>query len=168
MKKALLVSLVIAAAFFTLGSVNKVYASNGTSTDTSSTVLYGMGGHGGMMTGGASGSQQGLLHDEMVSVLAEKLGLSVDEINQRLTDGETMYSIALSTGLTADEATTLLADSRNQAIDLAVTNGDLTQTQADWMKTRSNLMGTNGTRGMMNGNRGATGIGTCMGVYTNN
>lgn len=172
MKKALAVSLVLVAALFTLGSFTKVYASSGTPSASASTVSYGFGGNGGMM----GGTQQGLLHDEMVKVLAEKLGITVDDLNTRLANGETMYSIALAEGFTADQAKTLMVDARIQAIDQAVANGDLTQAQADLMKTRSNMMGTGargpngaaGTRGMMGGNRGANGTGTCVGVYTNN
>jgi len=170
MKKALVVSLVLVAAFFTLGSVNKVSAQSETPTPAS-TASYGFGGRGGMM-GGAAGTQQGILHDEMVVVVAEKLGITVDDLNTRLTNGETLYSIALAEGLTADQVKTLMVDARNQAIDQAVVNGDLTQVQADWMKTRSTMMGsgnTTGTRGgMMGGARGANGTGTCVGVYTNN
>ncbi len=176
MKKALVVSLVLVAAVFTLGSVNKVYASSGTPSTTAATSNYGFGGNGGMMGAGTNGSQQGVLHDEMVKVMAEKLGITVDDLNTRLANGETMYSIALAEGLTADQAKTLMLDARNQAIDQAVLNGDLTQAQADWMKTRSNIMGTGtrgangvaGTRGMMGGARGANGTGTCIGVYSGN
>jgi hypothetical protein len=166
MKKALVISLVLVAAAFTLGSVSKVFAQSETPT-AGVIVNNGYGVHGSMM----GGNQQGLLHDEMVKVIAEKLGITVDDLNARLADGETMYSIALAEGLTTDEAKALLLDARNQAIDQAVTNGDLTQAQADWMKTRANQMGGNGatrTRGMMNGNRGANGTGTCMGTYKNN
>lgn len=172
MKKALVLSIVLVATVFTLGSVNKVYASSGNPSTTAASDNYGFGGQGGMM----SGTQQGLLHDEMVIVVAEKLGITVEDLNARLADGETMYSVAIAEGLSNDEAIALMADARSQAIDQAVANGDLTQAQADWMKTRSQFMGANGangatgTRGMMGGARGAngTGTGTCIGVYTNN
>ncbi|HCS40320.1 MAG: hypothetical protein FP831_10145 [Anaerolineae bacterium] len=172
MKKALVLSIVLVAAVFTLGSVNKVYASSGNPSTTAASDNYGFGGQGGMM----GGTQQGLLHDEMVIVVAEKLGITVEDLNARLADGETMYSVAIAEGLSNDEAIALMADARSQAIDQAVANGDLTQAQADWMKTRSQFMGANGangatgTRGMMGGARGAngTGTGTCIGVYTNN
>ena len=73
MKKALVLSIVLVAAVFTLGSVNKVYASSGNPSTTAASDNYGFGGQGGMM----GGTQQGLLHDEMVIVVAEKLGISV-------------------------------------------------------------------------------------------
>ena len=87
------------------------------------------------MMGGGAGTQKGILHDEMVVVIAAKLGITVDDLNARLAKGETMYSIMLAEGLTSTEATTLMADARNLAIDQAVANGDLTQAQADWMES---------------------------------
>lgn len=167
MKKALLVSLVLVAAVFAFGSVSTVHASSDTPATPANTANYGFGGNGGMMGAGIGGTQQGLLHDEMVSVVAEKLGISVDDLNARITNGETLYTIALAEGLTADEVQTLMLDARTQAIDLAVANGDLTQAQADLMKTRSTQMGVNGatgTRGMMGGNRGANRTGNGTGV----
>ncbi len=166
MKKALVLSLVLVVGVLALGSVNKVYASAGTPSNTAQSANYGFGGRGGMMVG----NDQGLLHDVMVEVAAENLGISVDDLNARLTNGETLYSIALAEGLTAEEANTLMLDARNQAIDQAVVNGDLTQEQADWMKTRSTQMGATGTRsprgtmgGMMGGTRGnGTGTGVCI------
>ena len=170
MKKAILVSLVLVAALFTFGSVNKVYASSNNPVTSTEVGNYGPGGQGGMM-GGAQ--QKGLLHDEMVTVVAEKLGITVEDLNSRLVNGETLYSVAIAEGLSNDEAKALLSDARIEAINLAVTNGDLTQAQADWMKNRIKLMsenGAEGSRGMMGGNRGAngTGTGTCTGVYTTN
>lgn len=172
MKKALVASLVLVAAVFTLGSVSNVYASSENPSTAANTANYGFGGNGGMMGAGIGGTQQGLLHDEMVSVVAEKLGISVDDLNARITNGETLYTIALAEGLTADEVQTLMLDARTQAIDLAVANGDITQAQADLMKTRSSMMGTGtgsangatGTRGMMGGARGGNRTGNGTGV----
>jgi hypothetical protein len=169
MKKALVLSLVLVVGVLTFGSVNKVYASSESPTTSAAAGNYGFGGQGGM----TGGTQAGVLHDEMISVVAEELGITVEDLNARLANGENLYSVAIAEGLTNDDAKALLLDARSQAIDLAVANGDLTQTQADWMKTRSRAMGSNnttGTRGMMGGSRGANGngTGTCIGVYTNN
>ena len=103
---------------------------------------------GGLYTGGAVG--EGILHDTMISVFAQKLGISVEDLNARLAQGETMAQIAASQGLTAEEFTALMTDARAQAIDQAVKDGKLTQAQADWLKTRGAAM----RGGMMNG-RGA-------------
>ena len=95
----------------------------------------------------ASGTQDGLLHDEMIDAFAQKLGISVDDLNAHLAKGETMAQIASSKGLTVDQFRTLMKDARSQAIDQAVKNGTLTQAQADWMKQRgAGIMG--GGRGM--------------------
>ncbi|MBA4384353.1 MAG: hypothetical protein C0410_06430 [Anaerolinea sp.] len=167
MKKALVVSLVLVAAVFTLGSVSKVYASSETSSPIVNTASYGFGGQGGMM----SGTQQGLLHDEMVEVVAEKLGITVEDLNARLANGENLYSVAIAEGLSNEEAKAMLLDARIQAIDLAVVNNDLTQAQADFMKARIKLMseaGAAGARGMMGGSRGGNGTGPCIGNFNNN
>ncbi|MBA3074327.1 MAG: hypothetical protein FP831_12065 [Anaerolineae bacterium] len=169
MKKVVILSIVLVAAVFTLGSVNKVYASSESPTTTAVAGNFGFGGQGGM----TGGTQAGVLHDEMVSVVAEELGITVEDLNARLANGENLYSVAIAEGLTNDDAKALLLDARSQAIDLAVANGDLTQAQADLMKARIKLMAENratGTRGMMGGSRGANGngTGTCIGVYTNN
>ncbi|PKN99974.1 MAG: hypothetical protein CVU42_06390 [Chloroflexi bacterium HGW-Chloroflexi-4] len=167
MKKVIMLSIVFVAAVFTLGSVNKVYASSETPSIAGTTAQYGFGGQGGMM----GGSQPGLLHDEMVEVVAEKLGITVEDLTARLDDGENLYSVAIAEGLSNDEAKAMLLDARSEAIDLAVANGDLTQTQADFMKARIKLMGeigAAGTRGMMGGFRGANGSGSCIGNFNNN
>jgi hypothetical protein len=76
---------------------------------------------------------EGLLHDAMVAGFADALGLTVDEIDARLTAGETMYQIATSTGLTAEQWSDLVVQVRTEVINQAVADGTLTQTQADWM-----------------------------------
>ena len=103
-------------------------------------------GNGGMM-GGNSIVGEGILHDGMIAVFAEKLGISVDDLNARLDKGETMAQIAASKGLTAEQFTTLMSDARTQAIDQAIKAGTLTQAQADWMKTRGAGQAGRGMRG---------------------
>jgi hypothetical protein len=115
----------------------------------------GMGGNGGAMGNGVVG--EGILHDTMISVAAQKLGISVDDLNARLAKGETMAQVASSKGLTAEQFTALMKDARTQAIDQAVKDGKLTQTQADWMKQRGGAIGNGGMGnggGMMGGNGG--------------
>jgi len=120
---------------------------------------YGYGRGGGMMGARGGMAGDGILHDAMIATYAEKLGISVDDLNARLAKGETMAQIAASKGLTADQFTTLMKDARNQAIDAAVKAGTLTQAQADWMKTRGGMMGANNGAGrgagMGRGMRGA-------------
>jgi hypothetical protein len=112
------------------------------------------------------GTQLGFLHDEMVTVYAEALGLSVDDINTRLTNGETMAQIAYSIGKTAAEFRTMMTDVRTKAIALAVKNGTITQEQADWMNQRGNGQMMGGGVGRGRGSRGA-GAGSGMGQFAN-
>lgn len=158
--KKLVVVLVVAAVFVVaLGTAGFVYAQTPTpqgsanGTGNGFGMMNGRGGRGGMMSGqnAVAGNQDGLLHDEMIAAYAQKLGISVDELNTRLAKGETMAQIATSKGLTADQFRTLMADARSLAIEQAVKNGTLTQEQADWMNQRG--------AGMANGGRGMRGNG---------
>ena len=89
----------------------------------------GAGGGYGMM----ANSQFGPMHDEMIAALAGKLGLTVDELNTRIANGETPYAIAQSQGKTAEEITALFNEAHDEALQAAVAAGTLTQAQADWM-----------------------------------
>lgn len=167
MKNLILVSMVLAAAVFTLGSVSVVSAQSDTPSVAATTEAYGFGGRGGMGGGNGMGTQTGLLHDEMIKVFSEELGISVEDLEARLTAGETLSDIALAQGLTLEQFNTLMVEARTQAIDQAVADGVLTQTQADWMKTRGSMMTAvagngRGSRGMY----GQTGTGTCANLQT--
>ena len=173
MKKLLfgIVAVVVVAA--ALGTAGLVFAQTSTPQAPVPGSGYGygnmMGGRGmggGMMGQGQTASPRygmmngvdsGPLHDGMIVVYAEKLGLTVTEINTRLANGETMAQIAFSKGLTADQFQTLMLDARSQAIDQAVKAGTLTQVQADAMKQRG--------AGMMAGGRGMRGA--AKGQYAN-
>jgi hypothetical protein len=114
----------------------------------------------GMLNGTVAGTQDGLLHDEIIAAYAEKLGISVADLEARIAGGETMAEIAISTGLTVDQFLALKVEVRTIALDQAVLDGTLTQEQADWMKTRGTGIGNgNGTRG--NGQR-LYGTGDCL------
>ena len=101
-------------------------------------------GNGPMMQNGT-----GVLHTYMVNAFAEKLGLKVEDINARLTAGETMYDIALADGVKAEDFSALMVEVRTIAMNAAVKDGVITQEQADWMSSRG--FG----RGGMYGNGGA-------------
>ena len=126
-------------------------------------------GRGPMMQNGTSGP----LHTFMATEFARKLGLNVNDVNTRLTAGETMYDIALSAGVTAEEFPALMTEVRANAVDAAVKANVITQAQADLMKTRGGMMsgangaGYNGDCPMQdganqNGFRGGPGAGGMM------
>jgi hypothetical protein len=173
MKKLVLSVVIVAVIAIALGTAGLVYAQSTTQTPVPGTgygsgmmngqgsrggMMNGQGNRGGMMNQNAAGTQDGLLHDGMTAVFAEKLGISVEDLNARLANGETMAQIASSKGLTADQFSTLMTDARNQAIDQAVKDGTLTQAQADWMKQRGAGQMVGGAGGM-GGGRGMRGTG---------
>ena len=121
-------------------------------------MMNGQGNRGGMMYQNDTDDQDGPLHDTMMAVFAEKLGIPVDELTARMAKGETMAQIATTKGLTTDQFRTLMLDARNQAIDQAVKDGTLTTAQADAMKQRGagpmqgqGMGGGRGMRGMSQG-----------------
>ena len=150
----------LAVIGFALTSTSAVFAQSDNPVAQVTQNDFGFGGRGGMMGVG----MEGPMHDYMISYVADQLGLTVEDIESRLANGETLSSIALSTGLTADEFSNLLLDARNFALDQAVADGTLTQTQADWMKSRSSLMGGNGSMMRGSGTRTGRGTGTCLGL----
>ena len=174
MNKVLLSVIVVAVLAAALGTAGFVYAQTATPPTPVPGTGYGYGrmmGGRGMMGGagqtgtprygmGVNGVEPGILHDGMIAVYAEKLGLTVDEINARLAKGETMAQIANSKGLTVDQFQTLMTDARSQAIDQAVKAGTLTQAQADWMKQRGASMMAGG-RGMRGAGQGQYGNPNC-------
>jgi hypothetical protein len=102
----------------------------------------GMRGGMGMMGSPAAGTQTGFMHAEMMAAFAQKLGLTVTDLNAQLAQGQTMAQIAAAKGYTAEQFTSLMTEVRSQTLDQAVTNGQITQAQADWMKQRgAGMMG---------------------------
>lgn len=89
---------------------------------------------------------EGVLHDYMEAALAEKLGLTVEELQSYKDSGKTGWEIAEEQGLTIEEFDALLQEAREAAIDAAVTDGVLTADQAELMKTRGQMMGGDGAR----------------------
>jgi hypothetical protein len=116
-----------------------------------------MGGRGSMGANVAAG--EGILHDGMIAVYAEKLGISVADLNARLMNGETISQIAAEKGLSAEQFTALMSEARSQAIDQAVKAGTLTQEQGDWLKTRGAGMMGAGQRGAGRGGMRGNGAG---------
>jgi hypothetical protein len=141
MKKTLLIVALVLAALAAFG-VGTVFAQD-------AQPPYNGGGRGPMMQNG----EQGPLHTFMVTEFARKLNLNVNDINTRINAGETMYSIALSAGVTAEEFPAVMTEVRSNALDAAVKANVITQEQADFMKTRG--FGQGG--GMGNGNCTGTG-----------
>lgn len=153
MKKTIGIFAVMAALVVALVYTGFVSA-QGSTPPTPQTPGSGYG-RGGMMGGRmaqAGMDGEGILHDTMMTVYAEKLGMTADALNARVDKGETMAQIATAQGLTAQQFTALMREARSQAAAQAVKDGTLTQTQADGMQQRG--------AGTMGGNmRGGAGRG---------
>jgi|CXWL01.1.fsa_nt_gi hypothetical protein len=126
MKKTILIAALVIVALGVLG-VGAVFAQDSTPAFVGGSP---------MMQNGTSGP----VHTFMVTEFAAKLGLNVDDVNTRLTAGETMYDIALAAGVTAEEYPALMTEVRANAVDAAVKANVLTQEQADWMQSRGGGM----------------------------
>lgn len=168
MKKSLIVLLVVAVvAGVSLASVSAVSAQgllqgNGTAS--------GVGGHG---MGGYGNRGSEILDPEVhaleVAAWSEALGIPAADIDARLTAGERMSDIALSTGMTVQEFWTLKVQIRSDVADQALAAGYITADEASLMKQAGTFggRGINGSRGGMRG----TGLGldgTCLGLGTGN
>jgi hypothetical protein len=114
---------------------------------------YGNGyGPGGMMGGRGNGSGPGMMggrgigidrgagimHDYMISSYAFLVGLTVEEVDTRLANGESLKDIAIAQGTTEDQLPALFTQVRKNALDLAVADGVITQAQADRMLEHMN------------------------------
>jgi hypothetical protein len=78
----------------------------------------------------------GPLHEYMLPAIASAFGLNPDELESQINNGETMWQIAQSQGLTTDEFYSKMSQARTEAINKAVADGVITQDLADWMLQR--------------------------------
>jgi uncharacterized protein YidB (DUF937 family) len=72
----------------------------------------------------------------MLPAIASAFGLNPDELESQINNGETMWQIAQSQGLTTDEFYSKMSQARTEAINKAVADGVITQDLADWMLQR--------------------------------
>jgi len=80
-----------------------------------------------------AGTVFGTIHDEAAALL----GITPEELISLHQSGKTLSDIAVELGQDPEAFKAALVASRNQAIDEAVANGELTDAQAAMMKTRS-------------------------------
>jgi len=153
MKKIILITGLVVLALGVLG-VGAVFAQ-----DDTPPVPYG---HGAMMNNGTSSP----MHTFMTIEFSKALNVNVNDINTRLAAGETMYDIALSAGVTAEEFPAIMTEVRAAALAEAVKANVITQEQADWMLSRGGNMGNGnctgtgpqGNSGMMGNGQGRGGM----------
>lgn len=90
----------------------------------------------GMMGAYAESGEYGPMHDYMEEAWAKALNLTEEELEKRLSDGETMLQIARSQGFSEEQLTELFNQAHSEAMQKAVEAGVLSQEQADWMLNR--------------------------------
>ena len=150
MKKILIFGAVLGVVLLALGVAGYVYAQSQTPTPANPGYGYGrgmMGGYGRGMMGGGYGmmggwgqGNYGPMHDYMIPALAEKLGLTAEELQARIDGGETPYQVAQAKGLSDEEIRNLFQAAHAEALDAAVAAGAITQEQADWMSQHMQQM----------------------------
>jgi hypothetical protein len=154
MKKVMLVIVGILMLFMAFGAAGLAFAQS--QTPPEQTPPWGPNQGGGMMGhfGAAMmrGTGYGPMHEYMEQALADKLGLTEEEIEEKLAAGETMWSIAQAQGLTDQEISDLMLAARDEGLKAAVAAGTLSQEQADWMsqhmqQMRGQGMGAGGCAG---------------------
>ncbi|MBN1373248.1 MAG: hypothetical protein JW987_15030, partial [Anaerolineaceae bacterium] len=139
------VAVIGAALFMGVGVVNAQAPTPGTPSGS------GMGGS--WMMGGDTP-----MSDYMHAALADKLGLTVAELEAKEAEGVTAWQIAEAQGLTVEEFRAMMLEARTTALAQMVADGTITQEQADWMSQRG--AGSMGARGGCP--TGETGPGTMM------
>ncbi len=81
-------------------------------------------------------AMDGLLEDIIHENLAVELGITPEDLAERIADGESLFDIAISLGFDAISFSDLMVQARSDALDEAVDLGLLIQDQADWLASR--------------------------------
>lgn len=94
----------------------------------------------GMMRGrGGEGWMQDVMmadggpHEQAWTAVAERLGMTYDELNAALQSGQTIAEIAAAQGVSLDELREIAREAMSNALADLVEQGVITQEQADWM-----------------------------------
>jgi hypothetical protein len=160
MKKFLIIGSIVGVVLMALGVVGFAFAQTQTPQPATPDGVWGMmrgGRHGmqgfGMMRGGRVAGQgaYGPMHTYMVNALAEKLGLTAEELQAKIDAGERPYDIAKAAGLTDAQIQDLMEQAHDEALKAAVAAGVLTQEQAEWMDQHMEQMWESGRPGWTGG-----------------
>jgi Spy/CpxP family protein refolding chaperone len=143
MKKLIVIGILVGVLVLVLGLTSLAFAQSPT-PEPGQYPGFGSGmmdGYGGGMMGGRGsgwreGSGYGPMHEYMEQAFAGALGLTEEEIEQRLEAGETMWQIAEDLGYSQEEFGELMVTARTKALNQAVETGVLTREQAEWMIAR--------------------------------
>lgn len=169
LKKLALISLGALLAVIVLGVTGLVYAQTQTPDGRYGYGPGMMGGRGGFGPGGMMGryadGSYGVLHKYMLEAWAEAFDMTVEDLQARLNDGDTMWVIAQEKGLSQDEFYKLMVEVHKKAIEAALADGAISQQQADWMLSRGPMMGAGAGFGPCHGGGFGPGTGPGRGPW---
>ena len=137
MKKIWMIAVVLGVLVLALGATGMAYAQAETPSDPvwSLGFMGGRFGHGPGMWGAFDGDDS--LQEATVAGLAERLGLTPEELEARLAAVQTPWQqITQGLGLSDEAFQDQLGQSHADALAQAVAEGQITQEQADWMLER--------------------------------
>lgn len=99
---------------------------------------YGYGEYWGPMHGrrGTWSSDEPLMHDAMVQAVADVTGLSIDEIESRISAGEHLFEIAQDAGMDPDDVFELVQETRAAFLADALDAGLITEEHYQWTLER--------------------------------
>jgi hypothetical protein len=120
---------VLLAAVLALGIAGIVFAQGPTEPGEETCPFDGTCGR----LGGGFGMGGFGYHGTMPSILAEELGMTLDELSAALAEGKTVAAIAAQQGVSLEDLVAALVAERAEDLSQAVADGRLTQEQADWM-----------------------------------
>lgn len=164
MKKILLIAVGFMVAVLVFGVAGFAYAQSQNPPTSEFPYAHGMMGggygHGMHVLSGVEGmgweGEYGPMHESMIAALAEALDLTPEELEAHHDAGETMWQIAESQGLSAEQIQDLMLSTHDAALDDAVANGQLSEEQVDWMdahmdQMENGMFGNGGFGGHCNG-----------------
>ena len=141
MKKTMLFVSLLGVTVLVLGAAGFAYAQTQAPEDSGEPSAFGMfGGRGGFGPGRGFGGASGPFHDYMLPAIAEALGLTEEELQERLEAGDSHWKIIEDQGLselTLAEFRDLMFDTVKNAINLALDDEFLTEEQAQQMLERA-------------------------------
>ena len=144
MKKWMKTMVIVATLIIAFGTVGSVYAQG----RGPGAVELGEGqGYGAGIPGGrgerrnrdektAQGTMDGVLHDAFMAAYAEALGITVEELEAQLSEGNSLADIAQSNGYTLEDFWALKQEIRTSVIEQAVADGTLPDELAGRMSSR--------------------------------
>jgi hypothetical protein len=75
------------------------------------------------------------LDEYMITVIAEVLGMNVEDVAAQYEAGSTFATIALAQGVLPEDVNDLLQTVRSKALEMAVADGAISETEAAWLES---------------------------------